>query len=123
MSDVRRVVVTGRVGQDAEIRQVGDSQLGKFSLAVNQYRGRDREPETAWWDIEVWGGRSKVCDYIRKGMKLTVEGELDVHSKTNEDGERRTYYSIKATNIVLPDKGNSSGARVKNNADERNLPF
>lgn len=119
MSDINRVVLSGRVGQDAETMDAGGSTLCKFSLAVSRYTGPDTPEETTWVDINLWGNRANVGAFIKKGMLLLVEGRLQIR-KVEKDGQTRYYTSVNADNVKLPDRGDkgeggasSSGARSR----------
>lgn len=129
-TDLRAVTVTGRVGTAPERKQVGDTELVEFSLAVTQYRGPKKEADTAWYSVNLWGGRSKVADYITVGMKLTVSGELTQSSwQDKETGKTRRNVHIDATSVVLPDKGEGTGgnqvrqASGKTAQPDDELPF
>ena len=127
MSDINRIVVTGRVGKDPEIKSPGDTKLAVFSLAVNEWRGEDKGEEAQWVNVNLWGKRANVADYIEKGMKLTVEGKLRVTSFERDDKDGYvTFVNIDAENVVLPDRGDSDGGgggrksrRSRDDADER----
>ena len=112
MSDINRITLTGRVGKDPEFKTPGSSTLATFSLAVNQWMGKDRGEEAMWLQINIWGERSKVAEYIHKGMKLTIEGKLRVTSKKRDDDDGYiTYINIDADNVVLPDRTDGGGGK------------
>lgn len=114
-TDINNCVFTGRVGADPEVKEVGGgTELGKFPLAVSIYKGKDRDPETMWLDIQVWGNRVAVCQYITKGMQLTVIGSLNVRTYDKKDCDcKGVGVAIDADSIVLPPKsdGDSGGGR------------
>lgn len=130
MSDIRTVTVTGRVGTAPEFKDVGNG-LAEFSLAVEQYRGPNRDPDTAWYSCNLWGGKTKVAEYITVGMKLTVHGELTQSSWTDKDGKKRTGVHIDVGQLILPDrdKGQTGGERTRQASgkpaqdDEDDLPW
>lgn len=66
----------GRVGRDAVVRytQAGKAVTG-WALAVD--RGWGDQKQTVWLDCSWWGERgTKVSDFIKKGDRLAVTGEL-----------------------------------------------
>ena len=114
MSDINRITLTGRVGKDPEFKTPGSATLATFSLAVNQWMGEEKGEEAMWITVNIWGNRSKVAEYIEKGMKLTIEGKLRVTSKERDDGDGWiTYVNIDADNVVLPDRGDGGGKSSK----------
>jgi len=109
MSDIARVVLTGRVGQDPEMKKINDTDLGTFSLAVDQYNGPKKEKTTGWWRCEVWGPMTKVLGYVSKGTALTVSGEL-----RQDKVDEKTYHKVRVDGIrIAPGGGESDGERVK----------
>lgn len=87
--------VAGRVGQDPEWRQAGESDVIQFSIALTTGYGDDAPPPT-WIQCTAWDRKPELQDFIdteiRKGDPVAVEGTY----KTNEkDG--KVYHQI---NIV-----------------------
>lgn len=132
MSDINRIIVTGRTGKDAEMTTVGETALCKFSLAVAGWNKKQGET-TMWIDVDLWGNRAKVGQYIRKGMKLTVCGQLKIRDVDGDGGKRR-FVSINADDVVLPDRSENAGngggspeagrSRSEHNTDPQDdLPF
>lgn len=130
MSDITVATLSGRVGSEPEMRDAGGTDLAVISLAVEQYRGPNKEPLTAWWKVNLWGAKSKLAQYITTGMKLTVHGRLfkDFYEK---DGKKNYTVTLDADEIVLPDRSDTgssggstrkaSGKKAKRSSDE--LPF
>lgn len=113
MSDVNKVFLTGRVGRDPEFKSPGDTQLATFSLAVSQWMGEEKGEVPMWVNINLWGNRANVAEYIKTGMLLTIQGRLNIRKveRDDEDGYV-TYVNIDAEEVVLPsksDSGNSGG--------------
>jgi single-strand DNA-binding protein len=71
------ITLTGRVGQDAEIRTTNNGEVTGFSLAVDQ--GWGERKTTNWFRVSIWGDRGrKLSGHILKGNKLAVVGELTI---------------------------------------------
>lgn len=66
----------GRVGRDAVVRYTqGGKAVTGWALAVD--RGWGDQKQTVWLDCSWWGERgTKVADFIKKGDRLAVIGEL-----------------------------------------------
>ncbi len=120
MSDIAQVVLTGRVGQDPEEKYINDTPLGTFSIAVDQYMGKNKKNTTAWWRIEVWGNLTRLLEYVKKGDAITVAGEVRQDVVENEGG-KNTYYKVRASNIRLAPKGSrtSDGEEVQEKAKKK----
>jgi len=116
MSSINQVILTGRVGGDAEDHDTLD--MSHFSMAVENYRGPDKDPETMWVKCQIWGTRRAVAKYITTGMKLTVVGALKIR-KVESDGGAKYYTSIDVKELELPDKpkdGNTPSPRQSRRA-------
>lgn len=104
MSNMNLVVLTGRAGGDPEFKEVGDTELASLNFAVSEYAGQDKDEKTLWVTLNFWGNRTKVCEYITKGMKLTVRGRLQINRVENDDGETKYYTSVNVDHVELPDR-------------------
>jgi single-strand DNA-binding protein len=71
------IMLTGRVGGDAETRTAGTSEVTSFNLAVDQ--GWGERKSTNWYRVSIWGDRGrKLAGHILKGNKLAVTGEFSI---------------------------------------------
>lgn len=120
----------GRIGKDAVTRftQAGKPVTG-WSLAVDVGFGEDKK--TLWIDCAFWGDRGqKVCEYIRKGDRIGVAGEIGTRE---HDG--KTYVTLNVREVtLLGDKkeGSAQPPRSKRQqppshdeapVDEDDIPF
>jgi len=71
---MQRIVISGRVAKDAEVRFTNDGkQVADFNFAVPD-GGKDK---VIWFRCSLWGERaSKLADYLKKGTSLTLDGRL-----------------------------------------------
>lgn len=101
---VNKVILIGRVGRDPEVRtfQNGD-RVVSFSMAMSEsWKDKstgERKERTEWANVQVFNdGIGKVAEqYVRKGSKVYVEGQLQTREYTDKDGIQR-----KVTDVVLP---------------------
>ena len=94
------ITIAGGVGKNAEVRrtQSGDPVAG-FSVAVT-----DRKKETTWFDCSLWGKRGEsLAQYITKGSKVTVSGELGTREHNG-----KTYLTVNVSEIALQGGGQSN---------------
>ena len=99
---MKQICIAGNIGKAAELRttQSGD-KLASFSVAVSGFK---RDDPAMWFDCTWFGARGeKVAQYIRKGEKITVTGELG----TREHNEK-TYLTVRVSDVTL--QGGRSGA-------------
>lgn len=105
-------VATGRLGRDAETRSVGETTVTGFSLASDV--GYGDKKTTLWVDCSVWGKRGTALqDYLTKGTKVTVVGELSEREYTNNNGEEKKSLSLRVNELDLSG-GNGNGQNQGN---------
>ena len=100
---VNKVTLVGNLGKDPEVRkmQSGDSVVN-FTLATSEsWRDKnsgERKEKTEWHNVVVFNeGIAKVAEqYLKKGMKVYVEGALQTRKWTDQSGADRY-----TTEIVL----------------------
>lgn len=93
MSGVNKVILVGNVGRDPETRNTQDgSEVVNFTLATSEswkdkQTGEKRE-KTEWHRIVIWNEHlgKIVQQYVSKGSKLYVEGQLQTRKWTGQDG-------------------------------------
>lgn len=80
---VNRVILVGNVGKDPEVRYVSEGRaIASFSLATNERayttaNGVNIPERTEWHNIVMTGHNAEIAErYIRKGLKLYIEGKL-----------------------------------------------
>ena len=70
---MQKVQVIGRMGKDPEIREVGESKVANFSLAVTEKGftrkdGSKVEDHTEWFNCTAWNGLANVMEqYVKQG--------------------------------------------------------
>lgn len=79
------VHIAGRLGRDAELKHVKETDVCNFSVAETIGFG-DRK-QTQWWSCALWGSRGeKLAQYLTKGTAVTVCGEVTTREYTGKDG-------------------------------------
>lgn len=104
---VNKVILIGNLGKDPEIRRLDTNVVvANFSLVTSEIfmdkaTGEKRET-TDWHTVVCWRGLAEFAEkFIKKGMKLYVEGRLKTRSW--QDKENNTHYTteIFADNIQV----------------------
>lgn len=93
--------VTGNIGRNIEIRQAGQHTVGNFPLAVKS--GYGEKEQTLWLDCSLWGNKaeSRLVDYLAKGQRVSVSGELGTREYQTNNGENKTVLTLRIINIDL----------------------
>jgi single-strand DNA-binding protein len=82
-----KLIVSGRVGQDAEVKNVGDNTVCSFSVAhTEKVYGATPSEKTIWVTCSIWGERGvKIAPHILKGTFVVVEGTGGVNGYLNKN--------------------------------------
>ena len=104
MANINRVVVSGNLTKDPELRQLaGGNSVCKLRMAVNT-RKKDRDSNqwsdvANYFDVTVWGAQGEnVAKYLQKGSALLVDGRLEWREWQAQDGTNRQAVEIIAEN-------------------------
>lgn len=100
---LNKVILIGNVGRDPEVRRTNAGEpVVNFSVATSEsWRDKasgERKDRTEWHNIVIFNENlAKIAEqYIRKGSKIYIEGQLQTRKFTDKAGvERQT------TEIVL----------------------
>jgi single-strand DNA-binding protein len=115
MPDIANATITGNLTGDIELRALtSGADVARLRVASNTRRrsGEEWVDKTNYYTVEVFGGQARNCaQYLHKGSRVAVEGELDWREWTDKDsGKRREAVTIKARNVVFLDTRLKPGA-------------
>ena len=91
---VNKVILVGNVGRDPEVRRTQDnSPIVNLSIATSETwkKNGERQERTEWHRVVIFNEHlAKVAeDYIRKGSKVYLEGQLQTRSWDDQSGVKR----------------------------------
>ncbi|RKR00086.1 single-stranded DNA-binding protein [Maricaulis maris] len=100
---VNKVILVGNLGRDPEIRRMNNGDpVVNLSLATSEsWRDKssgERREKTEWHRVVIFNDNlAKVAEnYLKKGSKVYVEGQLQTRKWTDQNGQEK--YS---TEVVL----------------------
>src|SRR5713226_9682914 len=100
---VNKVILVGNLGKDPEIRRTQDGRpIANLRIATSEsWRDKttgERKEKTEWHSVVVFNeGLCRVVEqYLKKGAKVYIEGQLQTRKWQGQDGQDR--YS---TEVVL----------------------
>lgn len=97
----------GRLGGDAELKQVGESSVSQFSIANNV--GFGDKKTTNWFRCSLWGKQGEaVNQYLKKGKQVFISGELKFSTYT-KDGSEKQSNDIRVGTLELISSNDSEG--------------
>ena len=107
MSNV--ISMVGRLGQDAELKEVASTTVLEFSIA--NATGFGEKEVTGWFRCAMWGKRGeKIVNYLRKGSQVWVCGEFTPRPWTNKEGVEKLSLDINVTSLDFVGKKDATDA-------------
>ncbi len=111
----QQLTIIGHVGRDPDMRYTSTGAgVCSFSVAVSRrWTNADgsKGEKTTWFKISAWNKLAETCNqYVRKGMLIMINGEVDVSSYTGNDGQPRYSLDVRASDVkFLSSRGETSG--------------
>ena len=120
---VNKVILVGNLGADPEIKAMpsGD-KMAKFPVATSEnWRDRqsgEKREKTEWHHVVIFNDNlTKVAEnYLRKGMKVYIEGSLQTRKWQDQNGQDRYMTEVVLQKFrgelqMLDSKGDGGGQR------------
>ena len=103
---VNKVILIGNVGADPDVKYLeGGVAVANVRLATTErYRNKNGEnvDQTEWHTIVLWRGLAEIVEkYVRKGMKIYIEGRLRTRSWDDQNGNKRYVTEVWADNMQM----------------------
>jgi single-strand DNA-binding protein len=117
---VNKCILVGNLGRDPEVRTFQNGgRVANLSLATSEsWKDKDsgeRKERTEWHRVVVFNeGLVKVCEnYLRKGSKVYLEGQVETRKFTDNSGAERFTTEIvlrpfRSEIVMLGDKQESA---------------
>src|SRR5579875_3299455 len=104
MANINRVVLTGNLTADPELRSLpSGGTLCKLRIACNTRRRNangEWEDKPNYFNVTVWGGQAEsAARYLSKGRPVAIDGRLEWREWQAEDGSKRQTIDIIAENL------------------------
>lgn len=98
-----KAIIAGRVTANPELRTTpGGQSVTTIGVATNRTwtdKNNQKQEAVEYHNVAIFGKRAEVvCQFIKKGQTLLIEGRLETRKWTDKDGHPR-----QATQIVAED--------------------
>ena len=124
MSSLNKVQLIGNLGNDPDI--INEGKIAKFSLATSESwkdkASGERKTKTEWHNIVVFneGLVGVIQQYVKKGSKVYVEGQLQTRKWEDKDGATRyttevVLQGFNSTLTMLGEKNSSQASSTSSN--------
>jgi single-strand DNA-binding protein len=115
--------VTGYVGSDPQVRQVGEQQVASFSVAASR-KTRNGDKQTVWVRVSCWNKLADIAvKYVHKGSLVQVTAEwLRPSAWMDQTGTPQPSLDIDAQRLVLLDRA-ENGDNGHSDESMSDIPF
>jgi len=132
---VNKVILVGNLGADPEIRRLnsGDPVVNIRVATSESWRDKnsgDRKEKTEWHNVVIFNDNlAKVAEqYLKKGMKVYVEGQLQTRKWQDQQGQDRYTTEIVLQKFrgelqMLDSRGQGEGGQVGYSGGGRSSDF
>jgi single-strand DNA-binding protein len=102
-----KVILTGALGNDAVVKEVGNRKAINFDVAVSMdYKDHDGKKieKTEWVRAVIWKGEgrsTKIADYLKKGQKVLIEGIPSSEAYKSKDEKIRSVLHVNVKELEL----------------------
>ncbi|MEK7496565.1 MAG: single-stranded DNA-binding protein [Patescibacteria group bacterium] len=118
---LNRATIIGNVTRDPEMRSTPQGiAIATFTIATNMRwtnAAGEKQDRSEYHNVVAWRRLAEICgQYLRKGMKVYVEGRIQTRTWDDAQGARHWRTEIIADNMIILDKVQSGGAGFDNNS-------
>ena len=99
---MNRVVLTGRLTRDPEMRSLASGKtVTTFTVASNEFLGGGKE-KAEYHAVVTWDRLAEIAGrYLGKGQQVAIEGRLQTRSWDDEKGARHWKTEIVASHVEM----------------------
>jgi single-strand DNA-binding protein len=100
---MNKVFLTGKMGKDAELKQVKDFIICNVTIATseNVKKGDKWEKQTEWHNITIFGKRGEyIANNATKGTTLAIIGKIKTET-WEKNGEKKSKVVIIADEVEI----------------------
>lgn len=109
---MNQIIISGNLGADPEVKQVGDYQITSFPMAHTPWSKSKGEGEPIWFRVRLFGDKGDViAQNFTKGDTVQVIGAFTISSYKDKEGNAKNSYDITATEVTAVVKAVKRGAR------------
>ncbi|MCS4504750.1 Single-stranded DNA-binding protein [wastewater metagenome] len=112
---VNKVILIGNLGADPEVRYApsGSAVTNIRVATTEQWRDRqsgDRQERTDWHRVVFFNRLAEIAgEYLRKGSKVYIEGQLQTRKWQGQDGQDRYTTEVVAREMQMLDTRTTGG--------------
>ena len=97
---MNKVILIGRLTKDVDVRFTQSNEpmaIARYSLAIDRKFKKNGEQTADFINCIAFGKAAEFAEkYLKKGMKVAIEGRLQTGSYTNNEGQK-----VYTTDVVI----------------------
>jgi single-strand DNA-binding protein len=107
MANLNKVMLIGNLTRDPEIKYTPKgTAVAQLGLAINRFWSNDageKQEETTFVDVELWGRQAEVAgEYLKKGRPVFIEGRLRLDTWDDKtSGQKRSKIKVVGEQLQL----------------------
>jgi len=107
------VIVSGRLGQDVELRYTGGGKaVANFSIATQA--GQGDKKVTTWVPVVAWETLAELAqNELKKGSFATITGRLQVRTWDDKNGNKQKTTEVVAGSIGFSNEFSSGSGQTQ----------
>jgi single-strand DNA-binding protein len=130
MSDLNKVMLIGNVTKDPELKTTTSGKgVCSFSLATNKKWNDNgvKKEKAEFHNCVAWGklATDVIGVYVKKGMKVYVEGRLETRAWEDQNGVKKFRTEIIVEQLSMLSSGANNGGyaqKKQNNVQDDEMP-
>lgn len=133
---MKKIQVIGNVCKDAEVHTIAPERSAvNFTVAVNErYKDKQgvKQEKVSFIKCVIWCKMPSIAQYIKKGMKIYVEGSPEAEAYVGNDGKvvanvkiiaRDIQFISSAKQTTAPSASTDSESDLLSPTPDDDLPF
>lgn len=108
-----KIEVIGNIGNDAEVKNINGNECVAFNVASSEKRNGTEY--TTWVSVLMNGNGGNLTQYLKKGAKVFVRGNLSVKQYQGNNGQWSVGINVSASEVQLCGLKNENTAPAGSN--------
>lgn len=96
---MQQLTIVGHIGNDAEVKDLGTTQVINFSLAVSE-KIKDQSV-TTWYKCAYFNNNVAIAPWLTKGSLIGVSGKPEIETYQTSSGETKANLKCLVREIKL----------------------
>lgn len=89
---MQKLMLIGNLTKDAEVKEINGASAIVFTIAVNEkYTDKNglKVDRAFYYDASLWKDNTNVVAYLKKGVKIFLEGVPSINIYQDKDGKAK----------------------------------